>query len=60
AVRKAHSENPLGRPKKISKLIFRLANGFSSARKLSLRHSSYRRKLFVVSFKPVRPVGCKG
>ena len=45
--------------RKISKLIFRLAFGFSSARKLSLRHSSCRRKLLVSGSKPVRPDGSR-
>ena len=39
----------------MNEFIFWLAIGFSYARKLSLRHSSYRRRLFVVAFKPVRP-----
>ena len=40
--------------------IFWLALGFSYARKLSLRLSSYRRKLFVVVFEPVRQVRVQG
>ena len=39
---------------KMNAFIFWLATGFSYARKLSLRRSSYRRKLFVVVFKPDR------
>ena len=46
--------------RKISSLIFRLAFGFSSARKLSWRHTSYKRKLFVIAFKPNRPVKSRG
>jgi len=53
-VRKAHSEKPPDRPEKQTSLFFRLACGFSYARKLSLRLSSDRRKLFVIVFKPVR------
>ena len=41
---------------KMNKFIFWLAIGFSYARKLSLRRSSYRRRLFVIVFKPVRPL----
>ena len=44
------------RPKKMSKLIFPDCRRFSYARKLSLRLPSYRRKLFVIVFKPVRPL----
>ena len=48
------------RPEKMSKLIFPDCRRFSYARKLSLRRSSFTRGLFVVVFKPVRPLGCKG
>ena len=41
---------------KMNVFIFWLALGFSYARKLSLRLPSYRRKLFVVIAKPVRPL----
>jgi len=41
---------------KMNGFIFWLAIGFSFARKLSWRLSSFRRKLFVVVFKLVRPV----
>ena len=44
------------RPGKMSKLIFPDCRRFSYARKLSLRSSSYRRKLFAIVFKPVRPL----
>ncbi|MBQ7518894.1 MAG: hypothetical protein IJU12_01135, partial [Clostridia bacterium] len=44
---------------KMNKFIFWLAIGFSYARKLSLRPSSYRRKLFVIVFKPIRPDGSR-
>ena len=44
---------------KMNAFIFWLAIGFSYARKLSLRHSIYRRKLLVVVFKPVRPDGSR-
>ena len=40
---------------KMNEFIFWLALGFCNARKLSLRLSSYRRKLFVIVFRPVRP-----
>ena len=41
---------------KMNKFIFWLAIGFSYARKLSLRRSSFRRKLFVIVAKLVRPL----
>ena len=44
---------------KMNKFIFWLAIGFSYARKLSLRPSSYRRNLFVIVFKPIRPDGSR-
>ena len=44
----------------MNEFIFWLAIGFSYARKLSLQHSSYGRRLIVVVFKLVRPLGCKG
>ena len=47
------------RPEKMSKLIFPDCRWFSSARKLSLRRSSFRRRLFVVVFKPVRQDGSR-
>ena len=47
------------RPEKMSKLIFSDCRRFSSARKLSLRLPSFRRSLFVVAFKPVRPDGSR-
>ena len=47
------------RPRKMSKLIFPDCRRFSYARKLSLRLSSYRRRLFVVVFKPVRQNGSR-
>jgi len=40
---------------KMNAFIFWLASGFSYARKLSWRHFSFRRTLFVIVFKPVRP-----
>jgi len=43
-----------GQTEKQTSLFFRLACGFSYARKLSWRRSSYRRKLFVLVSKPVR------
>ena len=43
---------------KMSKLIFRKIWLFSYARELSLRRSSFRRKLFVSLFKPIRQNGC--
>ena len=43
---------------KMNAFIFWLAIGFSYARKLSLRYSSFRRRLFVVVAKPVRQDGC--
>ena len=46
------------RPRKMSKLIFSDCRRFSYARKLSLRYSSFRRRLFVVVTKPVRQDGC--
>ena len=48
------------RPEKISKLIFPDCCRFSYARKLLLRLPSYRRRLFVVVFKPVRQNGSRG
>ena len=48
------------RPEKMSKLIFPDCRRVSSARKLSLRRSSFRRRLFVVVFKLVRPVESRG
>ena len=45
---------------KMNVFIFWLALGFSYAQKLSSRLSSYRRRLFVIVVKPVRPLGCKG
>ena len=44
------------RPEKMSKLIFPDCRRFFYAQKLSLRPSSYRRKLFVIVFKLVRPL----
>ena len=41
---------------KMNEFIFWQAIGFSFARKLSLCPSSYRRKLFAIVFKPVRPL----
>ena len=43
---------------KMNAFIFWLSLGFSSARKLSLQLPSYRRRLFVFVFKPVRQDGC--
>jgi len=43
-----------GQTEKQTSLFFRLACGFPYARKLSWRHPSYRRNLFVVVSKPVR------
>ena len=47
------------RPGKMSNLIFPDCRRFSYARKLSLRPSSYRRNLFVIVFKPIRPDGSR-
>jgi len=41
---------------KMNAFIFWLASGFSYARKLPWRYRSFRRKLFVIVFKPIRPV----
>jgi len=43
--------------RKTNKFVFRLACGFSIARKLAGRHASFRRKLLGFALKPVRPVG---
>jgi len=43
-----------GQTEKQTSLFFRLACGFSFARKLAWRRSSDRRKLFVMASKPVR------
>jgi len=45
-----------GQAEKQTRLFFRLACGFSYARKLSWRRSSFRRRLFGFVFKPVRPL----
>ena len=44
---------------KMNEFIFWLAIGFSFARKLSLRLPSYRRRLFVILFKLIRPDGSR-
>jgi len=44
---------------KMNSFIFWLAIGFSYARKLSWRHPSFRRKLFVIAFNSVRPDGSR-
>ena len=46
-----------GRPEKMRKLIFPACRRLSYARKLSLRPSIYRRRLFAVAFRQVRPPG---